>query len=61
MYLTKPLSKMFSNLVKLDKLNLVTDVPSRKSLYPKGRFSGTTEHDVPHLLVKKKKRKKCLL
>ena len=62
-YLTKPLRKMFSNLLKLDKLNLVTDASWRKSLYPQRRFPETTEHDVPHLLVKKKekKRKKYLL
>ena len=49
----KPPSKVFSKLLKLDKLNLFTDVPSRKSLYPQREiFPGTTEHDVPHLLVR---------
>ena len=52
---------MFSSLLKLDKLNLVTDVPLRKSLYPQReipRNYWACEHDVPHLLVKKKKKKK---
>ena len=52
---------MFSSLLKLDKLNLVTDVPLRKSLYPQReipRNYWACEHDVPHLLVKKKKKEK---
>ena len=52
---------MFSSLLKLDKLNLVTDVPLRKSLYPQReipRNYWACEHDVPHLLAKKKKKEK---
>ena len=35
---------MFSNLLKLDKLNLVTDVPSGKSLYPQREHVSMMSH-----------------
>ena len=39
MHLTKPLSKMLSNLLKLDKLNVVAGVPLWKSMYPQREIS----------------------
>ena len=54
MHLTKPFSKMLTNFRKLGELNVFTEV--RGNLYiHKGRFSRTTEHDVPHVLLKNKK------
>ena len=54
MHLTKPLSKMLSNLLKLVKLNMVTDVPSRKSMYPQREISRNYWTWCPILAAKKK-------
>ena len=58
MYLTKPLCKMFSNLLKLDKLNLVTDASWRKSLYPQREIPRNYSAWCPTLVGQKKKKKK---
>ena len=58
MYLTKPLCKMFSNLLKLDKLNLVTDASWRKSLYPQRQIPRNYWAWCPTLVGEKKKEKK---
>ena len=58
MYLTKPLSKMLSNLLKLIKLNVFTDVPSRKSMYPQREISRNYWAWCPTLAGKKKREKK---
>ena len=58
MYLTKPLCKMFSNLLKLDKLNLVTDASWRKSLYPQREIPRNYSAWCPTLVGQKKKKEK---
>ena len=57
-YLTKPLRKMFSNLLKLDKLNLVTDASWRKSLYPQKQIPRNYWAWCPTLVGEKKKKRK---
>ena len=57
MYLTKPLRKMFSNLPKLDKLDLVADASWRKSLYPQREIPRNYSAWCPTLVGQKKKRK----
>ena len=54
MHLTKPLSKMLSNLVKLVKLNVFTDVSSRKSMYPQREISRNYWAWCPTLVGKKR-------
>ena len=53
-HLTYSFSKLLSKVLNASELNVVTEIPEGKSMYPQWRFPRTPEHDIPHLLLNEK-------